>query len=286
MARKSNSLSAVYNATKDDGAVLQKEFRIPIAHIKCEWKENIRPKDKEHIERWKHSIRSGETIPSVLVEMRDGVPWVIEGFHRYTAKEELIEQEGFDDETLLVKEWKGSEADRYVTMAASTTGLPLTYLQHAEVLALIKKAGDYTPEQLAARIGVSRTAINNKLLLAEASKEIKELVEQEKVSGTVAVDAIIKHGDKALEHLKHMLKKAEDKGGVKVRGSGSKAFSQAKMCTIMELLSAGWDYEDFISNQDRLGDGEVDITITLDEQDALYLVSIIEDYDEYKGDNR
>lgn len=286
MARKSNSLSAVYNATKDDGACLQKEFRIPIAAIKRDWAENIRPKDKDHIERWKHSMREGETIPSVLVEMRDGVPWVIEGFHRYDAKEELIEKEGFDDDTLLVKEWKGSEADRYVTMAASTTGLPLTFLQHAEVLARIKKAGDYTPEQLAARIGISRTAVNNKLLLAEASKEIKKLVEQDKVSGTTAVEAIIKHGNKALEHLKHMLKKAEGNGGVKVRGSGSKAFSQAKMRTVMELLSAGWDYEDFISNQDQYGDGEVDITITLDKQEVLDMVNIIEDYDEYKGDNK
>ena len=286
MARKSNALSSVYSANKDDGAVLQKEFLIPISAIKCDWKENIRKKNKEHIERWQHSMREGEFIPSVLVEMRDGVPWVIEGFHRYTAKELLIEKEGFEDDTLLVKEWKGSVADRKVTMRASTAGLPLTYLEDAEVIADIKKDGDYTPEQLAARLGVSRTAVNNKLLLAEAPKEIKKLVLEEKVSGTVAVEAIIKHGDKALNHLEHMLKKAENKGGNKVRGSGPKAFSAAKLRGIAELLLQGMDYEQFISDYDKLGDGQVDMNISLDKGDMYELVMALEDYDEYKGDNK
>lgn len=286
MARKSNSLSGVYNATKAAGASLQKEFLIPIASIKCDWDENIRELDQEHIERWQHSMREGEWIPSVLVEMRDGTPHVIEGFHRYTAKEQLIEQEGFEDDLLLVKEWKGSAADRKVTMRASTSGLPLTYLQDAEVVADIKADGDYTPEQLAKRLGVSRTAVNNKLLLAEAPKEIKKLVLDEKVSGTVAVEAIIKHGDKALNHLEHMLKKAENKGGNKVRGSGPKAFSAAKLRSIAELLLQGMDYEQFISDYDKLGDGQVEVELSLDKSEMYELVMILEDYDEYKGDNK
>ena len=286
MARKSNSLSGVYTATKDSGASLQKEFLIPISSIQCDWDENIRDLNQEHIERWQHSMREGEWIPSVLVEMREGVPHVIEGFHRYTAKEQLIEQEGFEDDLLLVKEWKGSAADRKVTMRASTSGLPLTYLQDAEVIAGIKKDGDYTPEQLAARLGISRTAVNNKLLLAEAPEEIKQLVKEEKVSGTVAVEAIIKHGDKALNHLQHMLKKTEAQGGNKVRGSGPKAFSAAKLRSIAELLLAGMDYEKFISDYDKLGDGQVDVELSLDKADMYELVMILEDYDEYKGDNK
>lgn len=285
MTRKSNSLSGVYNATKDDGASLQKEFLIPIASIQCNWDENIRELNQEHIERWQHSMREGEWIPSVLVEMRDGVPHVVEGFHRYTAKEQLVEQEGADD-LLLVKEWKGSAADRKVTMRASTSGLPLTYLQDAEVIADIKADGDYTPEQLAKRLGISRTAVNNKLLLAEAPEEIKQLVKDEKASGTVAVEAIIKHGDKALNHLQHMLNKTENKGGNKVRGSGPKAFSSAKLRSIAELLLAGMDYEAFISNYDELGDGDVEVELTLDKSDMYELVMILEDYDEYKGDNK
>lgn len=286
MARKSNALSAVYNANKDVGASLQKEFLIPISQIECDWDENIRERDDDHIERWKHSMREEEWIPSVLIEMREGVPHVIEGFHRYTAKEELVEQEGFENDLLLVKEWKGSAADRKVTMRASTSGLPLTYLQDAEVIADIKKDGDYTPEQLAARLGISRTAVNNKLLLAEAPEEIKELVKQDKVSGTTAVEAIIKHGNKALNHLKHMLKKSESKGGSKVRGSGPKAFSQAKLRTLAELMLVGFDYEEFISNQDEYGDGDVDVTLTLDKQDMLDAIEILEEYEEYKGDNK
>lgn len=285
MARKSNSLSGVYNATKDTGATLQKEYLIPISSIVCNWDENIRDLNEDHIERWKHSMREGEWIPSVLIEMRDGVPHVIEGFHRYTSKEQLVEQEGHDD-LLLVKEWKGTAADRKVTMRASTSGLPLTYLQDAEVIADIKAEGDYTPESLAKRLGISRTAVNNKLLLAEAPEEIKELVRAEKVSGTVAVEAIIKHGDKALNHLQHMLKKTESKGGNKVRGSGPKAFSAAKLRSIAELLLAGMDYEKFISDYDQLGDGEVEVELSLDKADMYELVMILEDYDEYKGDNK
>ncbi|MFG1549467.1 hypothetical protein ABMA80_15710 [Halobacteriovorax sp. FRX-3] len=286
MGRTANSLSGVYNATKDEGACLQKEFRIPIAHVKCDWSENIRERDDEHIERWKHSMRNGEYIPSVLVEMREGVPWVIEGFHRYTSKEELIEQEGFEDETLLVKEWKGSVADRKVTMRASTSGLPLTFLQDAEVIAEIKNDGNYTPESLAKRLGISRTAVNNKLCLAEACEEIKQLVKDDVISGTTAVEAITQHGDKALAHLQHLIKKNENKGGsARVRGTGPKAFSQAKMRTVVELLLAGFDYEKFIENYNEIGDGDVDQEFTLDKKDMYDLVMILEEYAEFK-DNK
>lgn len=286
MARKSNSLNAVYTAAKDDGACLKKEFEIPISLIQCEWDENIRPKNDEHIERWKHTMRTGDYVPAVLVELRDGVPYVIEGFHRYTAKEQLVEQEGADD-LLLVKEWKGSEDEKLITMHASTSGLPLTYLEDAEVILRIKAAGDYTPESLGQRMGVSRTTINNKILLAEASEEIKQLVREEKVSATVAIEAIIKHGDKALNHLEHMLKKAEAKGKPsKVRGSGAKAFSQAKLRTIAELLLVGFDYEKFVENYDELGDGDVDQEITLDKADMYELVMLLEEYSEYKENNK
>lgn len=278
-----NSLSSVYSDQREAGAKLQKTFLIPIEAIQCDWDENIRPRNEEHIETWKDTMRKSDYVPPVLVEMRDGVPHVIEGFHRYTAKRELVVNEKHEDYLLLCAEWKGSLADKLITMRNSTHGLPLTYLEDAEVILEVKTAGGYTAEQLAQRLGISRTAVNDKVLVAEACDEIKDMIRDEQISATMARDFIVKHGVDALAHIKRALERANKKGKARVtaRVGGTKQFSAAKARAVLELLAAGLDYENFALNKDKLGDGDVDITLTLDKQLMEELVDILEDYVEH-----
>lgn len=273
-----NSLSGVYNDTRDQGSKLLKSFLVPVAEVECEWDENIRERNDEHIESWLNTLEQGDYVPAILVEMRDGVPWVIEGFHRHTA---VMEHD--PDGLIECKEWKGSQGDKLITMRASTTGLPLTFLQDAEVIASIKEEEDITSDQLAKRIGLSRTAVNNKLLVAEASDEVKAMIRDGKVSATTVVDVIIDVGhEKALAKLEHLLERAERKGKAKVTGPGGpKAFSSAKMRAALELVSTGLDYEQIALDKDELGDGDVDVTLTLDKADLFELINIIEDYVEH-----
>jgi predicted DNA-binding protein (UPF0251 family) len=274
-----NSLSGVYNDTKDQGSKLQKTFLLPVSEVQCDWDENIRPLNEEHIDNWLNTLDQGDYVPAILVEMREGVPWVIEGFHRHTAVTQHDE-----DGLIECKEWKGSEGEKLITMRASTSGLPLTFLEDAEVIADIKIAEDLSSEQLGKRLGISRTAVNNKLLIAEAEKGVKKLIREEKVSATTAIEVITKHGQKkALAQLKHLLERANRKGKAKVTAGsgGTKAFSAAKMRAVLELLAKGLDYEDFATNQDKLGDGDVDIELTLPKGEMVELMNIVEDYVEH-----
>lgn len=277
-----NSLSSVYNDTREEGAKLQKTFFLPIHTVQCTWDENIRPRNDEHTDSWKNTFLKNDYIPPILVEMRNGEPHVIEGFHRHTAQFEL-DAEGKGNGLIECKEWKGSVGDKLITMRNSTTGLPLTFLEDAEVILRILKEEDLTAEKLASRIGVSRTAVNNKVLVAEAQDEIKELIREEKISATMAIDFIIKHGDKALNHIEHALDKANRKGAAKVtRGSsGPKAFSAAKLRNAVELLAKGLDTEEFVNNLDSYGDGDVDITLTLSKDEVVELVYTIDEYCEH-----
>jgi len=275
-----NSLSGVYSDTKDQGSKLQKSFMIPVSEVECDWDENIRPLNQEHIDRWLSTLDSKDYVPAILVEMREGTPHVIEGFHRHTA----VTQHD-PDGLIECKEWKGSEGDKLITMRASTTGLPLTFLEDAEVLQEIKDAEECTAEQLAKRLGVSRTAVNNKLLVAESDPKVKAYIADGAISATRAIEIIIEVGQKkAAKKIKVELDRANRKGKSKVTaGTGPKAFSVAKFRTVLELLSQGLDYEKFALNQDEL-DGEVDLTITLPKGEMSEFVNIIEDYLEHKGE--
>ena len=274
-----NSLHGVYTEQRENGAKLQKSFLIPVAEVQCDWNENIRPLNREHVDSWLHTLDEGDYVPAILVEMRDGVPWVIEGFHRHTAVTE------HDPDALIeCKEWKGSEGDKLITMRSSTTGLPLTFLQDAEVIAAIKEAEDLSSEQVAKRLGLSRTAVNNKMLVHEACDEIKQMITDGKVSATTVVEVITEVGqEKALAKIQHLLDRANRQGKAKVTAGsgGTKAFSAAKMRSVLELLSKGLDYEDFALNQDKLNDGDVDIELTLPKGEMVELMNIIEDYVEH-----
>ena len=279
---KARALSAVYSEQRDNGAKLQKTFLIPHGVLVCSWDENIRDLNEDHVLQWIHTIREGGYVPPVLVEMRGDDPHVIEGFHRWEAYDRILKEDDGFDSVVLCAEWKGDEGDKLVTMRNSAGGLPLSYLEDAEVILQIKKAKNYTPEQLGQHLGISRTAVNNKILLAEAPKAIKKLVLEEKISATAAIEHIIKHGKDALAHIKRALAKAADKGKPRAGGAGPKAFSNAKLRAIAELIAAGADFEQFVNDYDELGDGDVDVTLTLTKADMNELVNAIDDYCDFK----
>lgn len=273
-----NSLSGVYNANKEEGASRRSSFSLPIDVVKCDWTENIRPRDDEHVASWRNTIQQGDYVPAILVEMREGEPWVIEGFHRYDAHVE----EGTP--SIECKEWKGTDADKLITMRASTGGKPLTFLQDAEVILGIKEKTGLSPEKLGQRLGISRTAVNNKIAIAEAEDAIKTLIIEEKIAATEALKFIIEHGADALKHINHALDKAILKGAKKVtpRGAGTPTFSAAKFRNIAEITLLGVDDEDFVNVPALETEDDVELVLTLPKRDAIELLELLDEYNEFK----
>lgn len=287
MARTKNSLSSVYDERREDGAKLQKTFFLPLDAVECNWEDNIRPINEDHIKSWLHTMNTGGYVPPILVEMIDGTPFVVEGFHRHQAKHRHVAQGG--DNLIECKEWRGTDLERYITMRDSTHGLPLTFLQDAELIAQMKGLEeDTTIEALAQRLGLSRTAVSNKLNIAACPDELKKMIEDDVVSATTVIDVINEVGvDNALDKVKFLLDKANAKGKARVtsRTGGTKNFSAAKMRNVLELLHIGLDYAKFSENYDKVKDGEVKVELKLTKSEMFDVVSILEEFAEHHGLN-
>ena len=280
MARQANSLQSVYTDHRDNGAKLQKTFLIPVDALVVEHDNNVRLKlDKEHAMKFAHSYMEGKEVPPVYVKMIDGLPHLIEGYHRVTGFIEAQEM-GMEATCIECKEFKGDDIDRLVFMMDSSDGKPLTYLEKAEAMNKLNTAHEVSAAEIGRRMGVSHTDVNNKLALAQSPEELKQLVIDEKVSATMAVEYIAKYGNEALERLLFDLERALTKGKTKVTassGGGVGPFSAAKARTALEIVSQALDYEPLVSKLNKL-EGEVDVTFRVGADDLKDLILIIEEY--------
>ncbi|AUR85201.1 hypothetical protein NVP1077O_37 [Vibrio phage 1.077.O._10N.261.45.A10] len=283
MAKTANSLSSVYADKKEQGAKLQKTFLIPLDVIVVDHEQNVRIElDMEHAMRFAHSYLEGKEVPPVYVKMVDGMPHLIEGYHRFTGLEEACKQDPELPALIECKEFKGDDCDRLIFMMDSSDGKPLTFLEKAEAMELLNSTYEMSAVEIGKRMGVSHTDVNNKLALAQSEQGIKDLVIEGKISATMAIEYLAKYGNDALERILFDLEKALNAGKTKVTassGSSTAAFSAAKARTALELLSQGLEYEGIVAKLNKLK-GQVDCTLTLDASDMKDLILIIEEYTE------
>lgn len=277
--RKANSLSKVYEEKREDGAKLQKTFLLPVDVLVVDHDENIRHElDMEHAMRFAHSYKEGKEVPPVYVKMVDGMPHLIEGYHRVTG---FMEAQKDDPDLMCIecKEFKGDDVERLLFMMDSSDGKPTTFLEKAEAMNKLNKDFNMNAAAIAKRQGVSHTDVQNKILLAESPEELKQMVIDGKVSATMAVEYITKHGKDALKRLEFDLERALNKGKTKVTAATGSAgpFSAAKARRIVELLSHGLQYEAIIPQRGEL-EGEVDVELTLDADDMFELIEGVEEY--------
>jgi hypothetical protein len=147
----------------------------------------------------------------VALEDGNNVIYAIGGHRRMEAVQRLIEDGMEIDAIPMVMKPRGtSMEDLTVDLYTDNESDPVDMLGQAT--AAKRMIGFGTPEKrIAERMGWSLEKVNDLLSLASAPSALRQLVAEEKVAATVAIDTIKKHGDKALDKLHAALAKSNGK---------------------------------------------------------------------------
>lgn len=196
------------------GVNKQTQFKVDPRIIEIEEGFNARPIDRDHVEAFKTSIKSGAVIPPMFVRVDDGRIILVDGHHRETAYLELI-AEGFEILSVDVIQFRGNDADRVAHMITTAQGLPLTPLQLGTSYRKLIGFGR-TPAQIAAKVGKSITHVSQCIKLAESNSDVQGMVARKEVAAHIAIKAVRKHGSKAGVVLADCLETARLSGKSKV----------------------------------------------------------------------
>ena len=199
---------------------------------------------KDHIRFLADSIKANgfyDSQPLGVIIAREGeedVIYVCEGHSRLAAFDLAMEEGAELSGTLpcISKPRGTTELDLIVALHTSNSGRPLTPY---ELGLLAKRMIDFgqTVEQIGYRLGKTKGYIENLLLLVSAPSEIIQMVVDDRVSATLAVETLKRHGDKAVEKLQDGASKAAESGKAKVtRKSMNKAAKRP------DLVTLGCDY--------------------------------------------
>lgn len=146
----------------------------------------------------------------------ENIVYVTDGHTRLDSFD-LAVSEGaeLDRVPMVVKPQGTSMEDLTVALVVSNNGRQLTPYETALVCKRLMKYG-MDEAEIAGKIGLSKLHVANLLLLVSAPREITNLVQEGKVSSSLAVATLKTHGDKAIEVLKEGLMNAELLGKSKV----------------------------------------------------------------------
>lgn len=91
------------------------------------------------VQRYAAAIKAGQTLPPLQVASVDGVPCLVDGYHRAAALEFL----GFEEADAIITEATRDEAQWMAAQANMTHGLPLKPREVREVFRVYIRTGRY-----------------------------------------------------------------------------------------------------------------------------------------------
>lgn len=171
---------------------------------------------------------------------------VVVAGHRRLAAVKLLNASGAEIKTLpCMPEQRGtSDADRDLDLITSNSGKPLTVLERAEVFVRLLRHG-WSEADIAKRVGVSEQTVRNQIAIHELPTPIKQMVEADEVSASLAVQVVRSEGETAPAVLDEALEiaKAEGKENVTARtvarvdtkGAAKKAAKAAAKAEAVEV---------------------------------------------------
>lgn len=185
-------------------------FRVNPALLEFEEGFNLRQdtkETKEHIERLYLAMKAGAQMPPLDVQVVEGKILVRDGHCRTKAGQRYQKEE--KDFTLECRQLRGNDTDAVLHMLGSGTGgKALTPLEAGLGYLRLLTAG-LKPQEIATRLGVSVVTVNNGVTLAEAPREVQQMILDGKVSSTTARDAI-KNGKEGIADLKKAVAAADE----------------------------------------------------------------------------
>ena len=109
-----------------------------------------------------------------------------------------------------------SMEDMTVALIRGNGGKSLTYYESAVVCKRLIKYG-FTEEEISARTGITGPLVRNRLALMAAPLKLREMVANDSMSATLAIELLNNHGDKAVEKAEEAQSRAAEAGKTKVR---------------------------------------------------------------------
>lgn len=210
-------------AMKSAGATSRDLWYVPIGKLVVREGFNVREHNASydaHVRTLADSIKANGFYPDEpLGVFIDGDEVVIHGGHCRFAATQLAISEGADIKELpCVSVPRGTSAeDLTVALHTTNSGKPLTPFELGVVCVRLVKYG-WDEKQIASRLGFTPTYVSDLLFLQECPKEVRTLVQEDKVSAGMAIAAVRKHGAEAAAALDKAVAKAESKGKAKATG--------------------------------------------------------------------
>lgn len=165
-----------------------------------------------------HILAGGTLPPLEVIAMADGSGVeLVDGHRRFDAMGRAIAQ-GFPIEWVSIVAFQGNKIDRLARVYTSNKNSPLRPLEAARGFKRFRGAGLDSAE-IAALVHCSRTHVENYLVLADAERDVQELVRSCMVSAEVAIDAVRRLGANAGDFLTGKVDQAKAAGKTKVTAS-------------------------------------------------------------------
>ena len=170
-----------------------------------------------HIESLARSIATRGIEVPLAIFMEGDAPILTDGHCRLLAVPIANEKYGAEiQEVPIVLESKlYNDADRKASLLTRNSAFPLSLLEKAGIVGDLL-AFEWSEEKIMETIGCSISHVKDLRLLSTASEAVRELIVNDTVSATNAVEAIRKFGAKAGEALTEAVKMANKQGRKKV----------------------------------------------------------------------
>lgn len=216
---------SIEKAMADSGATPSPLWMVPRRHIRVIDGFNVRIQNaalQAHIASLADSMLSeGFKLEHPLSgyvarEGDESIIYISDGHCRLQGFDKAV-AEGADLDRLpvVVNTQQHDIAELSVVVVRSATSKPLEALEKAALVKRLKLYG-WDEKRISARCGFTTTYVRDLLALIEAPVQVRELVQDNKISATAALQAMAKHGEKAAEKITEGLQAAEARGKTRV----------------------------------------------------------------------
>lgn len=218
---------SVKSMQKETGAKSTDLWMVPYDEIRIADGFNVRVHDRAYEEHIAYlagqMVERGydKTKPMagyVVKEDNQNIVYVTDGHSRHAAVAKAREAGAAIDLIPVIIHPPGTSAeDLTVALVTANSGKPLSPFEVATVCKRLQGYG-YDAKTIAQKLGYTREHINNLFDLLAAPKAVRDMVTEGKVSATLAVQTVRKHGKDAAKVLKEGAAEAAAKGKTKVTG--------------------------------------------------------------------
>lgn len=224
------------------------------------------PEVKEHIRGIADSYKAGRYVPPIVVQVRNGVPYIRDGMHRKHALMLAI-SEGAEIKRVQVLEHRGDEAQQTILLATSNDGRPLSPMERAVIYDRLVKWG-WTAQEISASVRRTVNHVNQTLTLLDMPLELKRKVQRNEISATQAAEIFREHGEDAIGVVSAAQEKSR-KTKVTKKDVGSRKSVPAKVMRASLVSIADMIDYDSLSDEDE-------VTLTLSSEQVAQLREIKE----------